>query len=425
MNKNISNFLYILFIQCGNYIFPIITIPIVSRVFGPKLIGEFTYIQSLTSYFVLLISFGFSYTALRRITRNFKAKNSIFSCVFYSQSLMFFISLVIFLFLLNNVPSMKNNVLISCICFSSCFSALFDQSWIYQSFGDFKVITLVSIITKFFSMAAIVLFVRDEGDITIYAAIVSFSLVFGNFISFVYAIIRYNIEFISINIFNIVSFLKEDSFIFLSSVLSNVYTTTGVVLLGVYSTPFEVGLFTSAMKIIDLMRNISFMPLNMLVLPMVSKSFGESVDAGMDKLQRVMPIFIFFCVTSFLFINFFGEFIVNIFFGHQFSGSGKILHILSFGFLALFFGLIIGGQVILNLHYDKQFVLMQLLVAILSLSLNIFLLPHGGGMTTALVWTISEFIMTLMQIIFLYRKGYSLFNLKYFINPISSLRDNV
>ncbi|HGK4710711.1 TPA: hypothetical protein ACJ2WN_005580, partial [Klebsiella pneumoniae] len=102
------------------------------------------------------------------------------------------------------------------------------------------------------------------------------------------------------------------------------------------------------------------------------------------------------------------------FFGEQFSASSLLLKILSIGFVAVFFGVVIGGQVILNLQFDKQFVIMQLIVAIVSLILNFMILPSGGAITTAIIWSFSEVLMTGLQIIFLRMKGINLFYIQYF-----------
>ncbi|HDU3746081.1 TPA: oligosaccharide flippase family protein, partial [Klebsiella pneumoniae subsp. pneumoniae] len=209
-------------------------------------------------------------------------------------------------------------------------------------------------------------------------------------------------------------YLKDDFYIFISSILSNLYTTTGVVILGMMTSNTEVGLYSSAQKIIDLMRNFSLLPLNMLIFPLLSAAFGHNKEIALEHIRRVMPLFCVFCLLSAVFIFLFGDLIILAFFGEQFSASSLLLKILSIGFVAVFFGVVIGGQVILNLQFDKQFVIMQLIVAIVSLILNFMILPSGGAITTAIIWSFSEVLMTGLQIIFLRMKGINLFYIQYF-----------
>ncbi|WEH96908.1 hypothetical protein PYR77_13060 [Acinetobacter soli] len=105
-----------------------------------------------------------------------------------------------------------------------------------------------------------------------------------------------------------------------------------------------------------------------------------------------------------------GYFLISILFGNEFLDSYKILVILSFGLAAVFYGILIGGQVMLNIGLDKDFVKIQLIVSILSVSASLIILPFGGAVTIALIWTLSEIIITAYQIFILKRKGVSVFD---------------
>ncbi|WP_415583535.1 oligosaccharide flippase family protein, partial [Klebsiella quasipneumoniae] len=56
MKKNIKNISYMFLVQSANYLFPLITIPIVARAFGPDKIGLLNYITAIISYFILITS---------------------------------------------------------------------------------------------------------------------------------------------------------------------------------------------------------------------------------------------------------------------------------------------------------------------------------------------------------------------------------
>ncbi len=68
--KSVKNIIYMLSVQLVNYAFPLITIPIVAVAFGPEKIGVINYIAAIVAYFVLIVSYGFNYTGVRRFTRN-------------------------------------------------------------------------------------------------------------------------------------------------------------------------------------------------------------------------------------------------------------------------------------------------------------------------------------------------------------------
>lgn len=80
--SNIKNVLYMASVQVANYIFPLITIPIVSRVFGPGNIGVINYVAAIVGYFSLFVNYSFNYTAVRWLTRKPQDKDSLFGGFF-------------------------------------------------------------------------------------------------------------------------------------------------------------------------------------------------------------------------------------------------------------------------------------------------------------------------------------------------------
>ena len=55
-------------VQLCNYVFPFITVPIVSRIIGPDKFGVINFAAVFMTYFTLLINFGFDLSATRAIT---------------------------------------------------------------------------------------------------------------------------------------------------------------------------------------------------------------------------------------------------------------------------------------------------------------------------------------------------------------------
>ena len=98
-------------VQLANYVFPFITIPIVSRIIGPDKFGVINFAAAFMTYFTLLINFGFDLSATRAITANrdnLAERDKIFNQVVLAKIILFTVSLVIFLICLFTVPQLKN-----------------------------------------------------------------------------------------------------------------------------------------------------------------------------------------------------------------------------------------------------------------------------------------------------------------------------
>ena len=69
-SKLIKNTLSLGVVQAVNYVFPLITVPYVSRIIGPEGYGIFNYSTVFVGYFTLLIAYGFDLTGTRKIAKS-------------------------------------------------------------------------------------------------------------------------------------------------------------------------------------------------------------------------------------------------------------------------------------------------------------------------------------------------------------------
>src|ERR1700754_650204 len=93
--------------QIANYVLPLLSVPVISRIIGPDHFGVINFAASFMAYFVLLIGFGFDLSATRRIAadpNNRANRNKVFSEVFACQLFLFGLSAVIFVICLLAVP---------------------------------------------------------------------------------------------------------------------------------------------------------------------------------------------------------------------------------------------------------------------------------------------------------------------------------
>lgn len=411
--KNIKNFFHVLLLQGGNYIFPLVTIPIASRIFGPDLIGKFNYYTYIVSLCCMIVEFGFGYSGVRLLTRDYENKSSIFNRILLAKFfILLFVSFISACYLFWFID--KSDIFLYLACYLLVLSSLFNVNWFFQSTGDFGLITKVSVLTKIISIALIVLLVRNKKDLLAYTLFINIPLVFSSVFSFCYCILKYKIKVCISKFIETILLIKDEVWIFLSKISSFLYTTMGVIFLGFFATTYDVGIYTSAQKIVMLFISVIITPLSFIVFPALSKRFGISIENGLIAFRKFMPLLCLCCFLSFLFIYFLGGKVILIMMGAGFKDSIQILNILAFGYVFVFWGAVIGGQIVLNLKYDRQFVLMQWFVAFFSFICSVTFLKKYGSTGLAYIWTISEFIMTLMQCIFIKMKGIRIIDFEQF-----------
>lgn len=411
LNKNMKNFSYLFIVQIANYLLPLITLPIISRIFGPEKIGLIAYITAIIGYFVLLVDYSFGFSGVRRLARDTEKQDEVFNTILTVRFYLFIISSLVFSLCVLFLPDLYNNFYLSLVIFSTCLVPLFSNIWFLQAQNNFKIIAIFSFIAKLISTILIILLVKNINDILKYALILSLSSVAISIVTFIYILKTYKIKLKMQSSKICFQYVKDDKYLFLSTVVTNLYTTTGIVILGALATKTEVGIYSSAQRLIDLLKSLIMMPIYQIIFPLLSKKFANNLEDGLNSVKTFLPLFTLMVITVFMGILLFGKITILLLFGSAFSDSYLILVILGFGLAAVFYGMLIGGQVMLNLGMDKEFVRIQVIVSVLSLLLNMMILPYGGAITTAIIWTISEIIITLYQILILKAKGINIFSM--------------
>lgn len=412
-NKILKNFSYLGIVQLLNYALPIITIPLVSRALGVDKIGLISYVYSYIAYFILFVNYSFSLTAIRKQNK-VNDLSYTFSLVFSSQLLLLVFTVPILFLVFLFVPDIKSNGVLAAISYIAVLAAFFDKSWVYQYNQDLSLVAIVNVVLKSISIFLIILFINQQKDYLIYAAILYGTTLFTNIVLFLFSLKKYEIRILKINLKDILVFLKEGKMLFFSSVVISFYTSTSTLLLGLYCSNRDVGLYSAASKLIDIAKVFAIMPITQLIYPIVAQKISESVDGGVLFVKSLMPIFNLIAVFLLFGSLIVGPLILHILFGSQFLDAIPILWILSLTLVLILYSTVFGVLLMVNLGMDHLFFKNQLYVAIFSMLFTILVLPYGAGMTSAIILVISEILITGYQYYCLRSKGYNLFYLEMF-----------
>lgn len=402
--KNIS---YLGVIQLLNYLVPLITIPVVSRILGVEKIGLVSYILSYITFFILIVSYSFNLTAIRELSKN-NNLNFIFSLVFKSQLILFFVSSLFFILCIFLVPAIKENYILSLVTYIMVIAAIFDKNWVYQYKQDLAIVALINVLLKILCLICIILFVRHNEDYIIYSLILVLTVFFTNILLFFLSIYKFNIEFIHISLIQISRFIWEGKALFFSSIVITLYTTTSILILGIFCSNKDVGLYSAALKIVDIAKAFVIMPITHLIFPIISEKISLNESEGINYVKKLMPLFIYSALVVLVGMIIFGPVLLLILYGSEFYEAISIIIILSFTLVLILFSTVFGILIMVNLGMDNLFFKNQFYVAVFSIILAICILPYGGAKTSAIILVLSEFFITIYQYYCVKNRGYNL-----------------
>jgi PST family polysaccharide transporter len=418
MSKVVKNIGYLGFVQIINYIFPLLTVPYVSRIIGPESFGIINYATAFMSYFVLLIGYGFDLTATRRIAQKPDDKllrNKVYSEILNARLILFICSLFLFLVAIIFVEPLKQNLTVTTLLFFMCLSNVLVPQYIYQGMQNLTIFAKANFIRGFIYTLAIFIFVKKQDD---YVYIVTIngllSLITSLFFLF-YAKRIYNLKFILLPLKATLLFLWHEKVIFFSTVVISLYTTTNVVLLGFFDNIKNVAYFTTGQNLVNISTTVLTAPLSVALFPYLGSAFSVSKENGLEVARRILPI-IFYIITIGCFILFLlAPTIVNILYGIKFRNSILPMQIMAFSPLIISLSNFFGIQVMLNLNLDKLFFKIIAICSIFGLSLNIYMSTHWGYIGTAYNVIIVESTVTCTIYFLLKKRGIDLISIKNFM----------
>ena len=261
----VKNALLLYGVQFSSYVFPLITLPYLSRVLNPDRFGLIAFAQSFVWYFVTLTEYGFNLTATRRIAverDDPKAVTLIFNSVLAAKALLCGAGFVSMIAIMAAVPKLRQDWLLYIVCYLGVVGNLLFPLWLFQGLQKLEQVALRDFGAKLLALIAMFVFVHKESDYLIAAAIQAGALAMAGLIGLLAAPRLSSIRFAVPPWREVVARLREGAPVFLSMAAMSLYGSTNVFILGLVSNNTEVGHFSGAWRVI--------VALKMLVAPLVT-----------------------------------------------------------------------------------------------------------------------------------------------------------
>lgn len=248
-----KNALYLGLIQVVNYVFPLLTIPFLVKIFGVKGFGVIALSQVVVSYICIISDYGFNMSATRYISvnkTNFELVNKIFSGVIYSKILIASVCVLFSIGMILFVPMFQENRSVYLISLVFVSGQVLFPIWLFQGMEKMGKIAVFNSIFKFFFTVSIFLFVRDKTQIVLVAWLYALGSSLAGISALIYAMKIYKLKFIAIKIEYIKQLLIDGFDIFLPSFFSSVLANGGILFLGIFHSPSLVGYYSAIDRLV-------------------------------------------------------------------------------------------------------------------------------------------------------------------------------
>ena len=387
-----------------NVVFPLITFPYASRILLPEGIGKVNFASTVVNYFALLGCLGIPVYGSREAAK-VRDDSTLFTKlvkeIWAINITATFFSYILFFIAIFGLPRFNEYRNLLCIYSTTILFTTLGIEWIYSAVEEYKYIAIRSFIFQIISIVLLFVFVKTSDDTLKYALIVIISSFGSNICNFIHARKYLDLK-VKVKL-EIKKHLKPVFIIFTKSIAVSVYTMLDVAMLGFMTNDTEVGLYTSANKIVHVVLSL-IVAATAVFMPRLSYYAEQDRDKKFNNLLRkCWNYMLCFAIPASLGLFLIADPLLLIFSGEKFLGSVIIMKIMSPLLCILALSNFTGIQIFIPLRKEVNILYATIIGAVINFTVNLILIPIYGAQGAALSSVIAESIVTISQL-FMARK---------------------
>lgn len=270
--------------QMSAFVYPLISIPYLSRIFGTDGLGRLLLAMSIINVMVLVVDFGFGMSALRRVAlaKTAGERSHIVSSTLAAKVLLLGCAVTVLGILVLVVPVLRAHWELYFIGSVLTLGAVAYPTWLLQGIGKIKTFAVFHAVSRLLALAGLLLTVRSDSDGTL--------AIFWQFAPATIAAVGSWIYLSAIGCHQIgrptwwgaVSAIRESAPLFVGSVATIVISAMNTVFLGIFSTIQQVAFYGAGERLSNALRGV-LGGVQQSLLPRVSASIGAPQGAALRR----------------------------------------------------------------------------------------------------------------------------------------------
>ena len=377
-----KNLVYNFILSLSQVFLPLLSIPYISRVLNPAGIGEVSFIDSFTFYFISIAEFGIVVYGMREVARlrNETAKkeklvSELLLLHIVSSSLTLVLYCIAVFFIWNKI----HDVRILYFSLSYLIVNFFACEWYFLGMEKFQYITLRSILSRVLGLISIFLLINEPSDYYIYYAIIACSAMINSIWNNYLLFKEVNISFSHINWKRHIPKLRITYFI---SLVYGITLILDNVLLRIVSTATAVGYYAFSVKIVRISTTLLSDSLVVFFPRIVSFLKENNYQQVQLMITRNLQLLILFSVPICVGVFLLAEPLVIVFLGKQFIPATDNLRILATFPMLKSYNHFLSKQVLIS-HNRERLYLNSLLITSLVFIVLMLVLSYRFADTGA------------------------------------------
>ena len=393
-----KNFAYKSVLTLSTYLFNFITFPYVARVLGVERIGLVNFVDNTVNYFLLFATMGVGLLGVREIAavkEDKKRRDQVYSSMLALNLLFTLVSLGIYLLCISTIPKLCQYDELFYIGTAKILFTVFLVEWFFTGVENFRYITLRSILIKVLYIISVFLFVRDTSDYRLYFILTVGVVVLNALINQLYIRKFVRVRWNNIQLFK---YLKQNVTLGIYTLMTSMYLTFNVMYLGLVSNNTEVGYYTTAFKLYSVILGFFTAFTNVMLPRMSSLLANGEKDRFQELVNRSFSVMATCCIPLILCSMIMAPQIVYILSGPGYEGAILPMRIIMPAAFAVGVAQVLAIQVLMPMKKDKELKIESNIGAVVSLLINLLVVPSVKSVGSAVVLLCSEMGVTGMYV---------------------------
>lgn len=405
--KVISNTVMLYLITIAKHIFPLLTLPYLTRILSEESYGFVSYVKSCMTYMQLIIDFGFILSSVKDIV-NANGDNERIGIItgntFLSKAMLSIAAGAVLAVMCCFIKLLQLDITFVVLSFFAVASSLFLADFLFRGIEKMHYITFIYLISKTVSVALTFVLVKNDGDLLFIPLLDILTNVIAAIITF-FIIRRLKIKVKISSFKDCFSMIKDSFFYFLSDIASTAFAALNTLLIGILISDLtQVAYWSLSLSIIISIQGL-YAPITNSIYPHMLK------EKDLRFIHKILLFFMPIVLAGCVFCYFVAPTALKIIGGEKYIAASTVFRcmipILFFSFPTQIYGWPTLGSI----GKIKENTLSTIIAAVAQvLGVALLILFNAFNITNlALLRCLTEFILMAIRIFITYK------NKKYFI----------
>ncbi len=307
INKINKNFLIYGVGQAFNLLSPLLIVPYIISVCTIANFGKVGLSFGLSLFLILIVDYAFDIKGTKMVSEsrnNIKGIQQTLFTVIYTKVILVCIAFFILLILIYSAPLLRDEKTLFLFSFSIVIAQVFNPQWFLQGIEDFKIASLINILSKSLYVILIFSLIKNTDDynyVNFYLGLSSLLInIFGIFI----IQNRFKFNFQKPNFFEIKKILKTDFFFCVSQLFLSLRQLSPLFIVSSFLGFSVAGQYKVVEQIISLFRTFNQVYLKYFFPRLcfkINESRNEALSFWKNYVLLLLVFVVIFCLLLFIF----------------------------------------------------------------------------------------------------------------------------